>query len=623
MTDVYPFDLSLPSPVGRLLQLRAGASEAVVREGELSDVQTLMARPGALEDELWEALGAEPRLRMLVLTGSAGSGKSAALNHLLKREHTTGAGRIGACLADATHSDAPDRGQAERLAEFFAPFTDSSPEPSEACRVIAMNTGMALRFFADLPGIADAPPLTQLEALLRARLGLKELPVAAPPPDWMTRAVLVVNFDHRTTSGTEGSLFESILQRLDPHDQSGVFEGARRCSTCTVSDWCWPMANATAMSSEPGRRALDVAAGDVALARGRQIAPRALWDAAAELALGGLNTNNLNGRDACYAIADAAAAGDEAALVHGMACNGALGPVLLQGASLNPSAQGTLVAELSHRDPSYDATLPAHQLIADSGLDPEVDAEQLLRALHPSNSQPHRAVQRAARALEEGKASSPEGDRLWGRVLSRAAWLAGSLRSRSEVSPEFANALVAQSSGATEDDGSPSGQTLYNALNIIEEGLAAIFGLVSGPEHYYPTSTPGADAQADLMVRVHLIEDGWLKSRPDPVIAANPLGAKHVAYRPLSLSLVVAGKPIAVDYPLWKLLQGAASGATPSTVDLERFLALRQAIRLVGVRAGEQRDRPLLVRQRGAGGRRFRIVVRNSAAGLLRATEVL
>jgi hypothetical protein len=127
------------------------------------------------------------------------------------------------------------------------------------------------------------------------------------------------------------------------------------------------------------------------------------------------------------------------------------------------------------------------------------------------------------------------------------------------------------------------------------------------------------------MVRVRLIEDEdrWLTTRADPVIATNARGAELTGYRPLTLSLALASKPVAVDYPLWELLRGAATGATPSTVDLERFLALRQAIRLVGVHAAEKRDRPLLVRERGAAGRRFRIVVRNPAAGLLRATEVL
>jgi hypothetical protein len=582
-----------------------------------------MSRWGSLEEAIWEALEPTFQRRLLVLTGSAGSGKSATLNHLLQRESDTAAGRIGDHLADATHADAPDRNQAERLAEFFAPFADGSPEPTEPCRAIAMNTGMALRFFTDLPGLDSAPKLTHLETLLRRRLNLPTLPGAPTPPDWMSDGVLVVNLDHRTTAGPPGSLFEDILSRFDPSASDGVLEGTPRCSTCTVRDWCWPMTNAALIASEEGRRALNIAAGDVALARGRQIAPRSLWDAAAELALGGLNLHGGDGRDPCFAIADIATARDESVLVHAMACNGALGPILRDDEILVPASPGSLVAEIAARDPSYEASFPAHKLIADAGLDPDADADLLLSNLRGGLPQPHPAVVRAAEALRHGRATSQNGERVWGRVVARAAWLGGHLEGRSGLSEDFADALAAQASHATEFDDSPQGRALELALGTVEEGLAIVFGLATGLEHYYPTSSPTADAVADLMVRVRLIEEGWLKTRPDPIPQHNPVGSSLVRYRPLTISLEVAARPIAVDYPLWKLLREAARGAAPSAIDLERFLALRQAVRVVGVRAAAESDRPLLVRDRGPGGRKFRIITRNAAAHILRATEAL
>ncbi|MGY4772901.1 hypothetical protein ACXC9Q_38855 (plasmid) [Kribbella sp. CWNU-51] len=639
MNAEEPFNTELPSPIGRLEQLRAGASEAVVRDQKPSDVQLLMARWGSLEDAIWEALRPDAHRRLLVLTGSAGSGKSATLNHLLQREAETAAGRIGDHLADATHADAPDRNQAERLAEFFTPFADGSLEPTQPCRAIAMNTGMALRFFTDLPGLDGAPKLTHLEALLRARLNLPPLPGAPTPPEWMSEGILVVNLDHRTTAGPPGSLFEDILSRFDPSDPDGVLEGTPRCSTCGVRDWCWPMANAALVASEEGRRALNIAAGDVALARGRQLAPRSLWDAAAELALGGLDLSGGDGRDPCFAIADLAAARDESLLLHAMACNGALGPVLLEDGMLAPSSPGSLVAEIASRDPSYEASFPAHKLIADAGLDPDADADLLLSNLRGGLAEPHPAVVRAADALRHGRTTSHGGERVWGRVVARAAWLGGHLEGRSGLSEDFADALAAQASNATEFDDSPQGRALELALGTVEEGLAIVFGLATGLEHYYPTSSPSADAAADLMVRVRLIEEGWLKTRPDPVTQHNPVGSSLVRYRPLTISLELddptksshtppssaraAHRSIAVDYPLWQLLREAARGAAPSAIDLERFLALRQAIRVVGVRAAAEPDRPLLVRERGPGGRKFRIVTRNAAARVLRATEAL
>lgn len=617
-----PFDTSLPSPIGGLLQLRAGASEAVIRQGETSEIQSLMARSGALENRLWDAIAADPPLKLLVLTGSAGSGKSATLNHLLARQEESGDNRIGEVLADATHSDAPDQGQAERLAEFFVPFRDGAPAMQGACRIVAMNTGMALRFFNDLPEVPGAPALSQLEALLRSRLGLPVLPAAPEPASWMSEGILVVNLDHRTTVGSDEALFEEILARFDPSDPNGVLQGAQRCETCRVRDWCWPMANAHVISAEPGRRAINRAAGDVALARGRQLAPRSLWDAAAVLALGGLSSLDHDGRDPCYAIADVAATADEALLLHSMACNAALGPVLLEAPPLRPAAEGSLVSELATRDPSYDVTLAAHKLIADAGLDPSTDADQLRRLLRGSRDSPHPAVERAASALGRGKAASVEGTRIWGRVMARAAWLGGDLSGATGLSDDFMAPLAAQQAGESEN--TPDGHDLEAALSVVEEGLAQVFGLVAGPEHYFPTSTPQPSAAADLMVLVRLIDTGALRSRPDPVLETNRAGAEIVGYQPLALSLEVGGKAVTVDFPLWRLLREAATGgATPTAVDLERFLSLRQAIRAVGVSAAAQGDQPLLVRERSPEERRFRIVTRNAAMNLLRAREII
>ncbi|MFJ8800980.1 hypothetical protein [Streptomyces sp. NPDC102487] len=612
MTAAEPFDTSLPSPIGRLAQLRARAGEAVVRDDRPTDVQRLMAPAGSLDEALWEALGGADAPKLLVLTGSAGTGKSATINHLLQRERETGAGRIGIHLADATHADAPDQGQAQRLADFFAPFTDdASATVTEPCRLVAMNTGMALRFFHDLHDLDAPPPLSALEALLRRRLGLPG--GVGPVPESLDAAVLVVNLDHRPTAGEPGDLFDDVLRRLDPGSPEGVLEGAPRCGTCTVRDWCWPMANAVTLSSERGRAAINAAAGDVALARGRQLAPRALWDAAAELVLSGLglDQHDSDGRDPCYAIADVAGENDETALLMGLACNGALASARL----------GTLVADIATRDPGYAPSLAAHALIADAGLDPELDGRRLAEWLS-GDTTIHPAASRGAQAMVDGRVANLSQSRPLGRVLARAAWLAGKLQARSGLPPEFAGALRAQESGATENDPTDDGEALFGALSAIEEGLAEVFGLTSGPEHYYPTATPVPDSDADLLVEAKFVQDGLITTQPDPIASGNPAGSALVGYRPITLALKAGKRSITVDYPLWRLLRQAAEGAAPTSVELERFLALRQAIRELGIKTAADPGQTLLVRERGTG-RRFRIVTRNISAGTLRATEVL
>lgn len=591
-----PFDRSLPSPLARLADLRYRASEAVVREGAATDVQLLMAPPGRLEEKLWDLLGQDDAPKLLVLTGSAGSGKSATINHLIRREEDSKAGRVGARLADATHSDSPDQEQGQRLAAFFSPFADDAVRPTEPCRLVALNTGMALSFFHDLPGMGGAPALTGLEALLRGRLGLPRKD-GGQGPGWLDDAVLVINLDLRPTAGDTDDLFDEILERLDPDREDGVLEGTPRCATCSVRDGCWPMANARAISAPVGRAAVNGAAGRVALARGRQLAPRALWDAAAELVLSGLPCEL---PDPCDEIAAFRESGREEPLLQGLACNRAL----------DTAGRASLVADICNFDPTYAAGAGAHALISDAGLAPEQDAALLVQHLGD-----HPAVIRAADRLRLGRLPD-DGNRYWGRMLARGAWLGGELGGVEGLDENFTAALGAQADGrGLEDD------AMLHALELIEEGLARVFGFVAGVEHYYPTASNAAGASADLLVKAQLLDD-HLEPATDAALAANRSGAEAVGYRPLALALTVAGHAVTVDYPLWQLLQRATQGAPPSVIELERFLTLRTAMRQVGVVAAAA-NAPLLVRQRGQEGRKFRLVSRSASGDSLRATEVV
>lgn len=602
-----PFDTSLPSPLQTLMHLRAHARESVVRDKHPTAAQRRMAPPGSLEAALWEQLGASEAPKLLVLTGSAGAGKSVVINHLLDMETATGAGRIGTYLADATHSDTPDQQQSERLAQFFAPFADNAPPPADPCRLIALNTGMALRFFHELPSQSAAPSLSGLEALLRQRLGLPLGTVpSASGPDWLVGAVLVINLDHRSTAGEPGDLFDQVLQRLDPRRPDGVLEGAPRCATCSVSSYCWPMANAAAISSDAGRVALNRAAGDVVLARGRQLSLRLLWDLAAELTLSGVDKLATDAEpDPCYTIARVARSSDAIAVMNGLACN----------YTLSGAKAGTLLAELVDYDPTYSATRAVHELISEAGLDPVSDAARLKGWLSPETVHP--AVEFVAEGIRSGRISM----RGWGRVLARAAWLHGDLSAGKALDERYVRAIRVLQVGEDESGASD------DALDVIEEGLAAVFGLTSGSDFYFPTTTPNPGDTADLLVQMRLVDDSWIKVEADPVVAANPAGTKLAGYRSITLTLTVDKDHLdvehrfSVDYPLWQLLVGAIEGGAPSSVELERFRALRAAVYRMGFRAATNGDRsPLLVRDRTADGRRFRIISRGN--NTLRATEV-
>ncbi len=358
------------------------------------------------------------------------------------------------------------------------------------------------------------------------------------------------------------------------------------------------MANAKAVSSHSGRTAINAAAGRVALARGRQLAPRALWDAAAQLVLSGLPCEQ---PDPCDEIAAVWEAGDDEALLRGLACSGAL----------DAPGKGSLVGDISNFDPSYASTANAHDIISDAGLDPDRDAERLVEHLGD-----HPAVARAADRLRLGRLPD-DSNRFWGRMLARAAWLGGELADAETIDSTFAAALEAQVAGrGLEDD------AMYHAIELIEEGLARVFGFIAGVEHFYPTAGNAEGANADLLVRAQLLDGDHLSPTTDAALAANRDGAETVGYRPLALALTVASHNVTVDYPLWQLLRRATEGAAPSLIELESFLTLRTAMRQVGVDAAAA-NAPLLVRQRGQEGRKFRLVTRSANGDILRATEVV
>lgn len=602
VTSAQPFDRALPSPLARLRDLLAPAGESVVGRA-LSPTQHRMYQPGALERRLLDAVVGDDAPDLVVIAGSAGGGKSAIIRYVLEESGQS----FGECIADATHAEAPNEEQADRLAAFFSPFADGNDRPGGPTRLIAMNTGMVLKFFRDVAAPGHTDRFTALEQYMKERLRVPLSRRVPDPPSWLSDAVLVLNLDNRPTAGEEGDIFDLILQRLDPDRIGGVLEGSERCGSCKVVDWCYPRANAQVISNLPAREVLNGAAGDVALRRGRNLAPRALWDLAAQLALGGLDVTR---DDPCDAIVEIAEASDVDALVGGLATGNALDT-------------GTrLAADLVATDPSLAPSSDVHDLIASAGLDPHADASILRDSLAgDAGSRP--AVENAAAAVREGRVV------IRGRQLARAAWLGGRVQPRANIPDAFDAALSAQrdlTRGAT------TPQELVDAVEYVAEGLANGFGVVSGPETFYPTDDGGGvTRKTDVFVRADLVQDSmlWVPEGGDPVIAANPVGANVVGYRPLAIAMELsmqqgdggAIQPFDISLPLWDLLGRAAGGTIPSSVDKERFLGLRRAMESVGQLAGQNRKLPLLVRRRGSG-RKFRIAP-YGRGGTLRSNEVL
>ncbi|MEU7967372.1 hypothetical protein AB0D09_28505 [Streptomyces sp. NPDC049097] len=550
-----PFDRSLPSPLVGLAALRASGEESVVATGRLSSRQQAMYVVTDVDEALAHKIHADESLRLVLLTGSAGGGKSALIRQLQNRLPAEALSRV---VEDATHADSPSERQTERLASVLAGFEQGVP-PAGDLTLIAANTGLLLELHREFTE-REQGALAEVVAYALKVLGVPgERAVSVPRRLELAQAVLVVDLDQRPTSGGEGRLLRRMLASLAPQDPAGVLEGAERCRTCTVAAWCAPRTNAELLADPQIAASLDEAVEQVALRRGRDVAPRHLWDGIAELALGGISTDG----DPCDAIARIAAARDAEAVWQGLLPNGAF---------LSPRSE--LLGELADLDPSYRASDEAHTVVAAVGIDPQADARMLTNVLGPGGeSRP--AVGTAARALA---GRTPAGA---ARSLVRAHWLTGRLALGAVVPEEF-KAAVEEHEDAIDQ-----------VIDVVCEGLVSAFGRSTGHEAFLPTESLTESRQARVLVQIDLADE--VDVTPQRTKTLNPVGCEVVGWRPLTARLKIGKSVIDLDLPLYRLLQEASEGALPATVDVERFHSLRYAAERLGRAHAGKDSRPLLV----------------------------
>jgi hypothetical protein len=562
----------------------------VVRAERLSAVQERALVETGLEDRILNIVDGLDAPALVVISGSAGGGKSAAINRL-----TLAGERFGAVIEDATHAEAPDQEQFERLTGFLEPLRDGAAGFSGKPLLIAMNTGMVIRFFDQLRA-RHGPNhgFTALESALRLQLQLPERPVSTALPG----RVLVINLDLRATAGSAESLFSKMLASLEPDRDGGVMDGAARCGTCSVREYCFVRTNAQIASADPARSVLNGVAEELALDRGRPLQPRELWALGADLITGGAEFTD---SDPCRDIARLSGEADGRLTVWRR--------LIANGAFTDP---GTEISRRLHDlDPSYRPGDSAHDLMTGAGIDPAGDALQLERQLGAAGAR--EAVSTAASALSGRElVHDDEYDRIAvGRCLVRAAALAGEIDFAAQDDAGFREALT--------EYGDPAGEHA-EALRALQDEIAVAltraFGVEAGPDTYYYTRAYDARHPHAILVRADLLTDAELLSLryPDPVREASPEGAGVAGYRPMAIMFELAGVPIAVDLPLHRLIRSTASGTKPSSADLERFFHLRRAAEALGRKAVADRDRPLLIVQRETG-RRFRLARRRDIRG--------
>lgn len=236
------------------------------------------------------------RLRLVVITGNAGDGKTAFIQmverhlgergSLRRREDGNGAviehdgGRL---LTNWDGSqDEGARENEEVLREFFAPFAgdDPKPDPGET-RVIAINEGR-MRDFLE----ANRAEFSWLEQTVIALLLEQEVAGA----DWLR--LVNLNLRSLTLRGSEGDSI--VAQLLARFSDERLWEP---CRGCVALDLCYANANASTLrdpvlgprAAERIRQTLDVAR----LRRRLHITMRDLRSALAWIVVGGRNCTEI------------------------------------------------------------------------------------------------------------------------------------------------------------------------------------------------------------------------------------------------------------------------------------------------------------------------------------------
>jgi hypothetical protein len=592
-----PFAADLPSPILPVLALRNDAPESVVALGGPSDLQRRTYRPGTLDAALLQAAEADPKPHAILLTGSAGSGKSAAVE-AQRDQHP---GLFSGIVEDATHADEPSQTQADALKDRLAGLADGAARPDPPL-LIAANTGMLLQLFRAWRPTGE---FAQLEAAILSALGL-----TSPPPANGDLRVTVLNLDDRPTAGP-GSLLEQFLPQLDPDDPGGIMAGAARCGTCQVRGWC-PVRTNAVLASRAALPALSQLGHGAARERGRHDSPRSMWDwisriiappaaFAAEI-------------DPCQEVARAARDSDLPWLLENL---------LPTTAFSATSDLGYRVAQLS---PALQPTRQAYELLAAAGIDPVGDAASLAQLASIDARAEAAQAAAAARAAGAGE-DIPEFRQLLGRTAVGAAALASPADwplTGARDAELFARALEAYASYQSRElrhltDAELTAveeaavRELEPLVFTVAQGLARLLGRYAEGRAFLPLRSydPRERGKVHVAVQASLGEDGMLPVE-DSTISNNGRFALSIGYLPLAIELDLHQQArLVLDLPTYRLLAGAAAGGlVAASQGDERFHALRRAAEALARDAAARPDAQLLAE---SGGRAYLIT---QAAGL-------
>lgn len=549
---------------------------------------------GWLEQEVTMAATApKPQRTLFLLAGNAGDGKSHILRRLLRdrlKNRPEVLSRIH-YIADATHALRPEASQYERLEQFFAPFADTGPSKNERVHIIAMNTGIAIRFF-ERPEIRVR--FAGLYRELQRQLGLTRSGSSSTGFKWR---VDVINLDLRNlvARGPDGSpsFFERMLDRLDPEREDSIphakWETCR--NACPAASLCPVAFNLRALRGKHTREAVLRILERAALDTEVHLSPRNLWGLLYWLITGGTERYRIQSRQpkdgACDVVRAQVQENNADWLLAGH----------FSELFFAPDGAGAPSIALSRLDPAFSSVPELDRLHTRLSIKTELDNDPhfIARELGGQGSM------LAGLALDKLTAGlSTEGERRHVRrdaavrrhVLFHhdtfQAWY------RQEGGGGFLEILDAYDAYSRNRDALNAGHR--DQLRKLRELIQNVFlhgnGHTIKGVHYLRVSQPNRRSSNELLVRADTAALNSILSvtrivLPDIHIqaqAGREVLLRLLGYRPNHVTLDVLGVRIAVDLPLYEFLRRVDNGQKPAARDLAQF----QSLLFMGDRLGNE-----------------------------------
>lgn len=257
-----------------LLDIRKDSQGSVVSNGEMSPHMRRLYVPDEIDDEIAAWL-TDPKIHLLILTGSAGHGKSAAIANA--RKLAQDAGIPLAIRFDATHSNKRQGSYREALRTFLTPFAQGKSPKSK--HLLAMNLGLALDFFTG--DEADRKKFAAIGAAFdqgfALGIGFTESPHPSVKIIDLTRRMKLA-FDPEANRASV-PFVERLLNSFSSEHPGPVQDAVKgECEGCDRRRQCPVFLNIALLSRPEVRTHVSHAIMAGALERGLHLTPRNLLD---------------------------------------------------------------------------------------------------------------------------------------------------------------------------------------------------------------------------------------------------------------------------------------------------------------------------------------------------------